>query len=43
MDDGAFLVDEYDSDDNRKGGRSAKGGNSEYSNVSKEVLELLKR
>ncbi|KAF9911357.1 ATP-dependent DNA helicase chl1 [Linnemannia zychae] len=43
LDDGAFLVDEYDSDDNGKGGgRSSKGGNSEYGNISKEVLELLK-
>ncbi|KAG0203919.1 DEAD H (Asp-Glu-Ala-Asp His) box helicase 11 [Mortierella sp. NVP41] len=42
LDDSAFLVDEYDSDDNQKGGRSSKGANSEYGNVSKEVLELLK-
>lgn len=43
MDDGAFLVDDYDSDDNQKGGRPSKGISSEYGNISKEVLELLKR
>ncbi|KAF9541234.1 DEAD H (Asp-Glu-Ala-Asp His) box helicase 11 [Mortierella hygrophila] len=42
LDDGAFLVDDYDSDDNQKGGRPSKSGGSEYGNVSKEVLELLK-
>ncbi|KAG0371448.1 DEAD H (Asp-Glu-Ala-Asp His) box helicase 11 [Mortierella sp. AD032] len=42
LDDGVFLVDEYDSDDDQKaGGRASKGGNSEYGNLSKEVLELL--
>ncbi|KAF9188409.1 DEAD H (Asp-Glu-Ala-Asp His) box helicase 11 [Haplosporangium sp. Z 11] len=44
LDDTVFLVDEYDSDDNSKGGRKSKlGGNAEYGNVSKEVLELMKR
>ncbi|KAF9136116.1 DEAD H (Asp-Glu-Ala-Asp His) box helicase 11 [Mortierella sp. 14UC] len=43
LDDGVFLVDEYDSDDNGKGGEhSSKGGSSDYGNLSKEVLELLK-
>ncbi|KAG0256848.1 DEAD H (Asp-Glu-Ala-Asp His) box helicase 11 [Mortierella polycephala] len=44
LDDIEFLVDEYDSDDNSRGGRKSKaGGNAEYGNVSKEVLELMKR
>ncbi|KAI8602659.1 helicase C-terminal domain-containing protein [Dissophora ornata] len=43
MDDTEFLVDEYDSDDNSNGGRKAKNSISGYENVSKEVLELLKR
>ncbi|KAG0059629.1 DEAD H (Asp-Glu-Ala-Asp His) box helicase 11 [Linnemannia elongata] len=42
LDDGAFLVDDYDSDDNQKDGRSSKGDSTEYGNISKEVLELLK-
>ncbi|KAG0370665.1 helicase C-terminal domain-containing protein [Gamsiella multidivaricata] len=42
MDDTEFLVDEYDSDDNQKGGWAAKNSGDEYGNVSKEVLELLK-
>ncbi|KAF9173392.1 DEAD H (Asp-Glu-Ala-Asp His) box helicase 11 [Mortierella sp. AD011] len=42
MDDSAFLVDEYDSDDNKRGNGKGKGGGNDYSNVSKEVLELLK-
>ncbi|KAF9203423.1 ATP-dependent DNA helicase chl1 [Haplosporangium sp. Z 27] len=42
MDDTEFLVDEYDSDDNRKGGRKAEGRGDDCSNVSKEVLELLR-
>lgn len=42
MDDTEFLVDDYDSDDNAKGSRKAKDS-GDYGNVSKEVLELLKR
>ncbi|KAF9352346.1 DEAD H (Asp-Glu-Ala-Asp His) box helicase 11 [Mortierella sp. AD094] len=42
IDDSAFLVDEYDSDDNKRGNRKGKGGGDDYNNVSKEVLELLK-
>ncbi|KAI1317101.1 DEAD H (Asp-Glu-Ala-Asp His) box helicase 11 [Mortierella claussenii] len=42
LDDGEFLVDDYDSDDNGKRTSRAKGGDDDYGNVSKEVLELLK-
>ncbi|KAG0040928.1 ATP-dependent DNA helicase chl1 [Podila clonocystis] len=38
-----YLVDEYDSDDDRQGNGKQKRSNSGYSNVSKEVLDLLKR
>ncbi|KAG0031020.1 DEAD H (Asp-Glu-Ala-Asp His) box helicase 11 [Podila clonocystis] len=38
-----YLVDEYDSDDDRQGNGRPKSSNSGYSNVSKEVLDLLKR
>ncbi|KAF9116824.1 DEAD H (Asp-Glu-Ala-Asp His) box helicase 11 [Mortierella sp. AM989] len=42
LDDTEFLVDEYDSDDNKKGSKKGKGGVNSYNNISKEVLELLK-
>ncbi|KAF9923549.1 DEAD H (Asp-Glu-Ala-Asp His) box helicase 11 [Linnemannia zychae] len=43
IDDSSFLVDDYDSDDNGKGsGRSSKNARSEFGNISKEVMELLK-
>ncbi|KAG0052493.1 DEAD H (Asp-Glu-Ala-Asp His) box helicase 11 [Gryganskiella cystojenkinii] len=40
--DGEFVVDDYYSDEEAKRGGRSKGGDSEYGNVSKEVLELLK-
>ncbi|KAG0209113.1 DEAD H (Asp-Glu-Ala-Asp His) box helicase 11 [Mortierella sp. GBA30] len=43
LEDEEFLLDEYDSDDNRRGGRRSKNdGDDAYGNISKEVLELLK-
>ncbi|KAF9574511.1 DEAD H (Asp-Glu-Ala-Asp His) box helicase 11 [Mortierella alpina] len=43
MDDGEFLVDEYDSDNDIKGRRRSKGRvENDYGNLSKEVLELLR-
>ncbi|KAI8352753.1 helicase C-terminal domain-containing protein [Mortierella sp. GBAus27b] len=41
IDDIEFLVDDYDSDDDRKGERKIKD-DADYGNVSKEVLELLR-
>ncbi|KAF9331459.1 ATP-dependent DNA helicase chl1 [Podila minutissima] len=43
VNDAEYLVDEYDSDDDRQGNGKPKRGNSGYGNVSKEVLDLLKR
>ncbi|KAF9425369.1 ATP-dependent DNA helicase chl1 [Podila epigama] len=42
---GAFLVDEYDSDEERKSGSrgTRHGFDNGYSNVSNDVLDLLKR
>ncbi|KAF9990293.1 DEAD H (Asp-Glu-Ala-Asp His) box helicase 11 [Mortierella antarctica] len=43
LDDGEFLVDEYDSDSDNKGrGRSKGRMDHDYGNLSKEVLELLR-
>ncbi|KAF9956798.1 DEAD H (Asp-Glu-Ala-Asp His) box helicase 11 [Mortierella alpina] len=43
LDDGEFLVDEYDSDDDIKGRGRPKGRvDNGYGNLSKEVLELLR-
>ncbi|KAG0091144.1 DEAD H (Asp-Glu-Ala-Asp His) box helicase 11 [Podila epicladia] len=41
--DAEYLVEEYDSDDDRQDSGKPKRGNSGYDNVSKEVLDLLKR
>ncbi|KAF9292632.1 DEAD H (Asp-Glu-Ala-Asp His) box helicase 11 [Mortierella alpina] len=43
LDDGEFLVDEYDSDsDIKRRGRTKGRVDNDYGNLSKEVLELLK-
>lgn len=43
MNDAEYLIDEYDSDDDRQGDMKPEGSNNGYNNVSKEVLDLLKR
>ncbi|KAF9967745.1 DEAD H (Asp-Glu-Ala-Asp His) box helicase 11 [Mortierella alpina] len=43
LDDGEFLLDEYDSDSDIKGRGGSKGRiENDYGNLSKEVLELLR-
>ncbi|KAF9312900.1 ATP-dependent DNA helicase chl1 [Podila horticola] len=43
VNDAEYLIDEYDSDDDRQGDMKPEGSNNGYNNVSKEVLDLLKR
>ena len=43
MNDTEYLLDEYDSDEDGQGGRKPTQRNSDYGNISKDVLDLLKR
>ncbi|ORZ07234.1 helicase C-terminal domain-domain-containing protein [Lobosporangium transversale] len=42
FDDAEFLVDDYESDEDKRERGGRKGNNGNFGNISKEVLELLK-